>query len=106
MQKIEFEVKKEIELTKAIINELPFLSRFDVKKILEKIYSRKLTQRQVEALKLRFGLEDDHQMTYYELAKKLKFSRSRGMDLVDCGIENLKNNKYLLMAYSNCDLDS
>ena len=35
MQKIEFEVKKEIELTKAIINELPFLSRFDVKKILE-----------------------------------------------------------------------
>ena len=35
MQKIEFEVKKENELTKAIINELPFLSRFDVKKILE-----------------------------------------------------------------------
>ena len=35
MQKIEFEVKNQIELTKAIINELPFLSRFDVKKILE-----------------------------------------------------------------------
>lgn len=35
MQKIEFEVRREIELTKAIINELPFLSRFDVKKILE-----------------------------------------------------------------------
>ena len=35
MQKIEFEVKKEMELTKAIIDELPFLSRFDVKKILE-----------------------------------------------------------------------
>ena len=35
MQKIEFEVNKEIELTKAIIDELPFLSRFDVKKILE-----------------------------------------------------------------------
>ena len=35
MQKIEFQVKKEIDLTKAIINELPFLSRFDVKKILE-----------------------------------------------------------------------
>ena len=34
MQKIEFSVKTEIELTKAIINELPFLSRFDVKKIL------------------------------------------------------------------------
>lgn len=35
MQKIEFEIKKEIELTKAIIDELPFLSRFDVKKILD-----------------------------------------------------------------------
>lgn len=35
MQKIEFEVKKETELIKAIIDELPFLSRFDVKKILE-----------------------------------------------------------------------
>ena len=35
MQKLEFIVKNEIELTKAIINELPFLSRFDVKKILE-----------------------------------------------------------------------
>lgn len=35
MQKIEFEVKAEKELTKAIIDELPFLSRFDVKKILD-----------------------------------------------------------------------
>ena len=35
MQKIEFEVKSEKELTKAIIDELPFLSRFDVKKIFE-----------------------------------------------------------------------
>ena len=35
MQKLEFIVKSEIELTKAIINELPFLSRFDVKKIME-----------------------------------------------------------------------
>ena len=35
MQKLEFSVKNEIELTKAIINELPFLSRFDIKKILE-----------------------------------------------------------------------
>lgn len=34
MQKIEFSVKNEIELTKAIINELPFLSRFDIKNIL------------------------------------------------------------------------
>lgn len=35
MQKIEFEVKEKKELIKAIIDELPFLSRFDVKKILE-----------------------------------------------------------------------
>ena len=35
MQQLEFSVKSEIELAKAIINELPFLSRFDIKKILE-----------------------------------------------------------------------
>jgi len=35
MQKIEFNVKSEKELVKAIIDELPFLSRFDVKKIMD-----------------------------------------------------------------------
>lgn len=35
MQKIEFEIKTEKKLIKAIIDELPFLSRFDVGKILE-----------------------------------------------------------------------
>lgn len=35
MQKIEFQVKEKKELIKAIIDELPFLSRFDVEKILE-----------------------------------------------------------------------
>ena len=35
MQKIEFEVKEQKELIKAIIDELPFLSRFNVKKILD-----------------------------------------------------------------------
>ncbi len=35
MQKLEFKEESEIELTKAIINKLPFLSRFDVQKILE-----------------------------------------------------------------------
>jgi len=34
MQKIEFVTKEKKDLTKAIIDELPFLSRFDVKKIL------------------------------------------------------------------------
>ncbi len=35
MQKIEFEIKNNKELVKAIIDELPILSRFDVKKILD-----------------------------------------------------------------------
>ena len=35
MQKLEFKADKEIDLTKAIIDKLPFLSRFDVKKILD-----------------------------------------------------------------------
>ena len=35
MQKLDFKVDKEIELIKAIIDKLPFLSRFDVKKILD-----------------------------------------------------------------------
>lgn len=35
MQKVEFQVKQNKELIKAIIDELPFLSRHDVKKILE-----------------------------------------------------------------------
>lgn len=35
MQKLEFYIKNEIELTKAIINELPFLSRFNVKRMIE-----------------------------------------------------------------------
>ncbi|MBR6778778.1 MAG: RluA family pseudouridine synthase [Clostridia bacterium] len=36
MQKIEFTIEKDSELTKAIIDKLPFLSRHDVKKILDK----------------------------------------------------------------------
>ena len=35
MQKLEFLVENEIELTKAIIDKLPFLSRHDVKKIMD-----------------------------------------------------------------------
>ena len=35
MQKIEFIVEQECELTKAVIDKLPFLSRHDVKKIME-----------------------------------------------------------------------
>lgn len=35
VQKLEFKISKKVELVKAIINELPFLSRFDVKKLLD-----------------------------------------------------------------------
>ena len=35
MQKVEFTVKKKQELIKAILDELPFLSRYDVKKIID-----------------------------------------------------------------------
>lgn len=35
MQKIEFLVEKDMELTKAVIDKLPFLSRHDVKKIID-----------------------------------------------------------------------
>ena len=35
MQKIEFEINQEIELIKAIIDELPFLSRYDIQKIIK-----------------------------------------------------------------------
>ena len=35
MQKVEFIVKKKQELIKAILDELPFLSRYDIKKIID-----------------------------------------------------------------------
>ena len=35
MQKLDFKVNKEVELAKAIIDKLPFLSRYDIKKLLE-----------------------------------------------------------------------
>ena len=55
MQKIEFKAKKEIELTKAIIDELPFLSRFDVKKILENKDVKVNNQRTKENMTLKSG---------------------------------------------------
>lgn len=55
MQKVEFEVKKEIELIKAIIDELPFLSRFDVKKILENKDVKVNNRRMKENLELKSG---------------------------------------------------
>lgn len=63
MQKLEFSVKSEIELTKAIINELPFLSRFDVKKILENKDVKVNNVRAKENLALK---KDDKVIVFYK----------------------------------------
>ena len=63
MQKIEFEVKSEKELIKAIIDELPFLSRFDVKKILENKDVKVNNQRTKENINLKSG---DKLVVFYQ----------------------------------------
>ena len=63
MQKIEFEVKNEKKLTKAIIDELPFLSRFDVKKILENKDVKVNNQRIKENLTVSVG---DKVVVFYQ----------------------------------------
>ena len=63
MQKIEFEVKSEKELIKAIIDELPFLSRFDVKKILENKDAKVNNQRIKENFNLNKG---DKVVVFYQ----------------------------------------
>ena len=55
MQKIEFNVKENKELIKAIIDELPFLSRFDVKRILENKDVKVNNQRTKESFELHSG---------------------------------------------------
>lgn len=63
MQKIEFKVEKEIDLTKAIINELPFLSRFNVKKIIENKDVKVNNQRVKENILLK---PNDSVIVYYQ----------------------------------------
>lgn len=63
MQKIEFEVKSKKELIKAIIDELPFLSRFDVKKILENKDVKVNNQRTKESIELKSG---DKVVVFYQ----------------------------------------
>ena len=63
MQKIEFEVKSKKELIKAIIDELPFLSRFDVKKILENKDVKVNNQRTKESVELKSG---DKVVVFYQ----------------------------------------
>ena len=63
MQKIEFEVKDTKELIKAIIDELPFLSRFEVKKILENKDVKVNNQRTKENISLNCG---DRVVVFYQ----------------------------------------
>ena len=62
MQKIEFQAKESKELVKAIIDELPFLSRFDVKKILENKDVKINNQRIKENVTLKKG---DNVIVFY-----------------------------------------
>ena len=63
MQKIEFEVKEQKELIKAIIDELPFLSRFDVKKILDNKDVKVNSQRIKDNINLHSG---DKVVVFYQ----------------------------------------
>lgn len=63
MQKIEFEIRSKKELVKAIIDELPFLSRFDVKKILENKDVKVNNQRIKESVELKSG---DKVVVFYQ----------------------------------------
>lgn len=67
MQKIEFEVKVKKELIKAIIDELPFLSRFDVKKILDNKDVKVNNQRTKENGQLNAG---DKVVVFYQEKEK------------------------------------
>lgn len=68
MQKIEFQAKSNVNLIKAIIDELPFLSRFDVKKILENKDVKVNNQRIKEDILLNIG--DKIVVFYQEKEKK------------------------------------
>ena len=72
MQKIEFKTTKDIELIKAIIDELPFLSRFDVKKILDNKDVKVNKVRTKENLELKNG--DEVIVFYQEKQEKEWFS--------------------------------
>ena len=73
MQKIEFKLTENKELVKAIIDELPFLSRHDVKKILDNKDVKVNNIRQKENISLKINdiitvfYQDKSQKDWYEL---------------------------------------
>ncbi len=72
MQKIEFELKSDKRLIKAIIDELPFLSRFDVKKIIDNKDVKVNNQRIKEEVDLKKG--DKVTVFYVEKEQKEWFT--------------------------------
>ena len=62
MQKIEFSVNKKIKLSKAVIDELPFLSRFQIKKLIENKDIKVNLSRAKEDVELNIG---DKVIVYY-----------------------------------------
>ena len=62
MQKIEFSVNKKMKLSKAVIDELPFLSRFQIKKLIENKDIKVNLSRAKEDVELNVG---DKVIVYY-----------------------------------------
>ena len=62
MQKIEFSVNKKMKLSKAVIDELPFLSRFQIKKLIENKDIKVNLSRAKEDVELNIG---DKVIVYY-----------------------------------------
>ena len=102
MQKIEFNVKSEKELIKAIIDELPFLSRFDVKKIID----NKAVKVNNVRIKENITLKPNDQVTVFYKEKESKdwFSRVYDDDNIvivnkRAGIEIVSENERDLVSF-------
>ncbi len=67
MQKIEFQIDKPIKLSKAVIDELPFLSKFQIKKLIENKDIKINSVRAKEDLELNIG---DKVVVYYNANEK------------------------------------
>lgn len=77
----------------------------EVRKSLNKVFDQKLTKNQLNALSLRYGLNDDIQRSFTEVANELNLSRARAKDLVDRALKNIRKNQKKLNVYSDCNLE-
>ena len=67
MQKIEFTIESQKKLSKAVIDELPFLSQFQIKKIIENKDIKVNSNRIKEDLDLKNG---DQVVVYYKTSEQ------------------------------------